>query len=275
VTSGCGILPSLGSVATKAVTNSESVIALYDKCRDYRRMHRDIYGADQYVDQLDFWTRDEIAQFGHLLQLRGGSVLLDLGSGLGGPACLLSGMFNAKIVCIDIAEWHINEARAAAARLGLGDRINFSLADARTFDGDGRLFDAAIAIDSIVYMDPVDLLLKNLTRLLKPGSRLLLASECLSPQAPHAVVQDREKAGVMKCIIERDLEAALNTNGFQIESVSRDFQRRERFARAALRWMDDRGHRAGRENMAAILNACENGGAFEILIVARAACNLI
>ena len=253
------------------MTNPESVIALYDECREYRRMHRGIYGADQYVDQLDFWTRSEIEQFGRLLQLRSGSTLLDVGSGLGGPACLLSRTLNAKIVCIDISDWHINEARVVAARLGLCDKVDFSLADARTFDGDGRLFDAAIAIDSIVHMDPIDLLLKNLARLLRPRARLLLASECLSSKAPTQVVQERERAGATKCITEKDLKAALSANGFQIETISRDFKRRECFARAALQWMDGRGYRAGRENMTAILDACEKGGAFEILIIARAA----
>jgi hypothetical protein len=46
------------------VTTTQAVIALYEECKDYRLMHRDIYGPDQYVEQLDFWTRTEIEHFG-------------------------------------------------------------------------------------------------------------------------------------------------------------------------------------------------------------------
>jgi hypothetical protein len=74
----------------------------------------------------------------------------------------------------------------------------------------------------------------------------------------------------VKCIVDKELQAALMESGFQIESISCDCERRKRFAKEALQWMDRHELNAGRENMAAILNACEIGGAFEILIVAQA-----
>lgn len=251
------------------MTTSENVIALYDECRHYRQMHRDIYGLQEYVDQLDFWTRREIEEFGRLLQLRDSSALLDIGCGLGGPACLLAGSFGAKVTGIDISDWHINEARLAAARLDLGGRVEFALADSRSFDSSGILFDGVIAIDSIVYMHPLDLLFENLSHMLKPAGKILLASECFDAHAPLDVVQERERAGAMKCIIESELEAALSAHGFAIQSVARDFERRPRFANSALRWMEHHHHSAGQENMTAILRACEKGGAFEILILAN------
>jgi cyclopropane fatty-acyl-phospholipid synthase-like methyltransferase len=252
------------------VTTPESVIALYEECRDYRQMHRDIYGGDEYTDQLDFWTRTEIKEFGRLVRLDRNSSMLDVGCGLGGPACLLARTFNAKVMGIDLSEWHINESRAAAARLGLGDQINFSVFDARSFDGGGMQFDAVVAIDSIVYMHPLGILFHGLRRLLKPTARMLLASECFDHKALANVLHAREKAGAMKCIVDKELQADLTESGFRIESISRDYERRRRFAKQALQWMDLHKQHAGRENMTAILNACETGGAFEVLIVAQA-----
>jgi cyclopropane fatty-acyl-phospholipid synthase-like methyltransferase len=171
---------------------------------------------------------------------------------------------------IDISEWHIKEARAAATRLGLRDQVNFSVFDARSFDGGGMLFDAAVVIDSIVYMHPLDLLFNGLRQILKPTARVLLASECFDEKAPAKVLHVREQAGAMNCIIEKELQSALLENGFQIESISRDYKRRRRFAKEALQWMDRHKQHAGRENMTAMLNACEMGGAFEVLIAAHA-----
>jgi cyclopropane fatty-acyl-phospholipid synthase-like methyltransferase len=66
----------------------EDVIAVYDECKHYRLMTREICGPDQYIEQLNFWTRSEIEQFGHALRLSSSSTLLDLGCGLGGQhAC--------------------------------------------------------------------------------------------------------------------------------------------------------------------------------------------
>jgi cyclopropane fatty-acyl-phospholipid synthase-like methyltransferase len=186
-----------------------------------------------------------------------------------GPACLWSRVFKARIVGIDISARHVSEAQPAALRHGCSNLVNFVVADGRTFDSGGMLFDAAIALDSIVYMDPVDVLFNNLRRLLRPSGTVLLASECIDSHAPPQLVQEREKTGAVKCITQEELESALRRNGFKIESVSRDFERRERFAEASLLWMNCHNQHAGRESMKAILHACQSGGAFEVLVLSK------
>jgi phosphoethanolamine N-methyltransferase len=58
------------------------------------------------------------------LELEGRRVL-DIGCGLGGPACILAGKHGAHVVGTDLEAPLIERARRRAARLGVRDRTEF------------------------------------------------------------------------------------------------------------------------------------------------------
>ena len=56
-----------------------------------------------------------------------GRRVLDLGCGLGGPACILAGKYGAHVVGTDLESPLIERARRRAAKRGLGDRTRFEV----------------------------------------------------------------------------------------------------------------------------------------------------
>jgi len=52
-------------------------------------------------------------------------LVVDVGCGLGGPACVLAEQFGARVLGLDLERPLIERARARAERLGLSDRVRF------------------------------------------------------------------------------------------------------------------------------------------------------
>lgn len=56
-------------------------------------------------------------------------LVVDVGCGLGGPACVLAERFGARVLGVDLEAPLIERARERAARLGLSDRVRFEVVE--------------------------------------------------------------------------------------------------------------------------------------------------
>lgn len=225
-------------------------------------MHRYIFGDREYVGQLNFWRRSEIEAFGRWLDLSESSRLLDIGSGLGGPARHLARVSGATVLGLELSATSV--ASATAALCGQ-PKVSFARADATTWNWQGQRFSSAIALDSIVHIDASSLF-ANVASALTSDARLLIATECIANDAPQEIIGRREREGQVKCITYRELVAALAGSGMRVKFHKRFRSRRRWFAQRALNWMDLTGHRAGRESMKAILDVCRYAGGEEVVV---------
>ena len=78
------------------------------------------------------------------LELEGRRVL-DLGCGLGGPACILAGKYGAHVVGIDLEAPLIERARRRSESLGLGDRAHFEVVTQGPLAFDDESFDLVMS----------------------------------------------------------------------------------------------------------------------------------
>ncbi|MBU3068106.1 methyltransferase domain-containing protein [Nocardia sp. NEAU-G5] len=115
-----------------------------------------------------------------------GQRVLDIGCGVGKPATRLLTMNPVHVVGITVSESQVGQARARVAEAGLADRAAFEHADAMLMPFPDDSFDAAWALESMFHMPDRDRVLAHTARVLRRGSRLVLADFVLRPRGSAA-----------------------------------------------------------------------------------------
>jgi ubiquinone/menaquinone biosynthesis C-methylase UbiE len=102
------------------------------------------------------------------LELQGRRVL-DIGCGIGGPACTLAEMYGAHVVAIDLEPPLIERARLRAAQLGLSDRIEFQVVNAGPLGFESETFDLVMSSGGVTQTADKLGIFRECLRVLKPG----------------------------------------------------------------------------------------------------------
>jgi len=102
------------------------------------------------------------------LELAGRRVL-DLGCGIGGPACILAEKYAAQVVGIDLESPLIERARQRAARLGLGQRARFEVVRPGPLGFDDASFDLVLSSGGVTQTADKLAVFRECRRVLKPG----------------------------------------------------------------------------------------------------------
>lgn len=134
-------------------------------------------GSLDNLDQFHIGGADAVSRLIPSLQLRGGDRVLDIGSGLGGPARQIAQTTGNTVVGIDITDSYVNAAAQLTARSGLTDRVSFHCSHIATFQPD-QPFDAAITMH--VQMNVADKLAwwQHINARLAAGARLAVWEIC-------------------------------------------------------------------------------------------------
>ena len=118
-----------------------------------------------------------------------GKTVLDIGSGLGGPAFVLATTHDAaRVVGTEVQEQLVAQAQDGAARLGLTDRIEFMTVRPGPLPFGDATFDIVFSKDSIIHVADKAELIGEIRRVLKPGGAVAISDwfgghEKLSPEA--------------------------------------------------------------------------------------------
>ncbi len=110
-------------------------------------------------------TRGLLAQ----MKLGAGQHLLDLGSGLGGPARLIASETGARVTGIDLTPEFVDTANALSAMTGMSERTRFVQGSALDLPFEPASFDAATLIHVGMNLPDKDALFAGVARVLKPG----------------------------------------------------------------------------------------------------------
>lgn len=121
------------------------------------------------VDEFHIRGRKATLELASCMKLGEGAQVLDLGSGLGGPARTLAEAFGCRVTGIDLTPAFCEAAETLSLWVGLGDRVTFQRADATNLPFSDQQFDAAMTLHVAMNIAAKDRLYAEARRVLKPG----------------------------------------------------------------------------------------------------------
>ena len=123
------------------------------------------------VDEFHIRGRKATLELAQMLGLDAGSHLLDIGSGLGGPARTVAEAHGCRVTGIDLTQAFCDAATVLSGWVGLGERVAFRQGDATALPFDDGTFDAAMTIHVAMNIAAKDRMYAEARRVLKPGGR--------------------------------------------------------------------------------------------------------
>jgi len=114
-------------------------------------------------------------ELGAALAPKAGDRILDVGSGLGGPARWLATQYGCRVTGVDLTPEFVAVARTLSRRLGLEGRVDFQTADALDLPFAAATFDGAYSMNVSMNIADKDGFYRSIHRVLKPGAPLVLS----------------------------------------------------------------------------------------------------
>ncbi len=126
------------------------------------------------LDEFHVRGREATLSLARRLALAGGERVLDIGSGIGGPARRLASLAAVDVVGIDLTPAYVRLANELSRRVGLAARVRFEAADALALPFPDASFDVAWTQHVQMNIADKDRFFAEIFRVLRPGGRLAL-----------------------------------------------------------------------------------------------------
>jgi 27-O-demethylrifamycin SV methyltransferase len=188
----------------------------------------EMFGHDWH---LGYWlnasTYEEAAQrlnelMAGRLDASAGMTVLDVGCGVGGPACNLSVATGARVVGLSNSAAGVAEAERYTRERGLSEWVSYRLGEATAMPFPDASFDAVYSCEAIHNVEDPGPLAHELARVLKPGGAVVIGDLFLL-KTPDADGPDlaRLKQFSFHLVTADTLIAALQDSGLRVtESLS-------------------------------------------------------
>jgi len=207
---------------------------------------------DQF-DQFHSGGSEAVDRLLPSLQLAPGMTVLDVGSGLGGPARQIARSAGCAVVGVDITPSYVDTAEALTRAAGLDNHVSFICSDIANLDRDG--FDAAYTMHVQMNVADKKTYFAEIARRLRPRARFATFEVCLNgathPTPPLPWSLDGTDSHLATADELRDTIAS---GGFEVLGWLDETQ-------WVLRWFEDLGKRIAAANgSTATLPALLNDG---------------
>ena len=121
------------------------------------------------VDEFHIRGRKATLELGGHMELNEESRILDIGSGLGGPARTLAEEYGCHVTGIDLTEAFCEAARSISKWVNLDGRVMFQQGDATSLPFEDGQFDAAMTIHVAMNIPVKDRMYAEVKRVIKSG----------------------------------------------------------------------------------------------------------
>jgi sarcosine/dimethylglycine N-methyltransferase len=142
----------------------------------------------QQLATLDqFHTRGLAAtvELAKLTGITADMAVLDVGSGLGGPARFLAATYGCQVTGVDLSEPFVDAVRYLTERTGQSERVSFETASAVELPFDDGHFDIVLLQHVAMNISDRPRLYRETRRVLKLGGRLAIYDVVLNSADPH------------------------------------------------------------------------------------------
>ena len=172
-----------------------------------------LYPYDQFHGRGLTATRENAAK----LRLDASMRVLDVGSGVGGPARYMASTFGCRVTGIDLTDDFVAAARELTERCGLSDKIEFHQGDALAMPFGEASFDAACCLNVSMNIRDKTGLAREICRVLKPRGRLVWTEAVQGPGGPpHYPLPWARNPDISFLVSEAELRAAMEGVGLNI-----------------------------------------------------------
>jgi sarcosine/dimethylglycine N-methyltransferase len=142
----------------------------------------------QQLASLDQFHTRGLAATAELAELAGitaGMSVLDVGSGVGGPARFLAATHGCRVAGVDLSESFVDAAHYLTGRTGQGGEVSFQTASALDLPFDDSRFDAVLLQHVAMNIADRARLYREIRRVLKPGGRFATFDVVSNGGEPH------------------------------------------------------------------------------------------
>ena len=121
------------------------------------------------IDEFHIGGHEATADLAERLELGAGGTLLDIGSGLGGPARFFARRYGCRVTGLDLTPEYVEVARTLTQLVGLSEQVEFRVGSALALPFEDGSFDRATLLHVGMNIPDKERLCKETRRVLRSG----------------------------------------------------------------------------------------------------------
>jgi SAM-dependent methyltransferase len=175
----------------------------------------DLHPVDEFHIRGTVATQELIA----LCEFTASMHILDVGCGVGGSTRRLSDQIGCTVTGIDLSDEYIDAAERLTELFGMQERVKFKAANALDLPFDDNNFDGVWSIQMNMNIEDKVAWLKELHRVVKPKSRVVLYEVCGHKNSPpYFPVPWAQDSSISFLLEPEKFRDAITAAGFEIDA---------------------------------------------------------